>query len=299
MTGEIGLFGAFFGGLLALVSPCSALLLPSFFAVAFGSWRNLVTRTIAFTAGLAAVLVPLGAGVGAVGSLLTRYRDVVTTIGGVVMIALGIAIVFGFGFGIRGIAGRIGRLRVGSVVSVVLLGALYGLAGFCAGPLLGGVLTIAIAGGSPWYGGLLMAVYAVGMAAPLFVLALVWDRLHLSQRRWLRGREVLIGPVRTHTTWLASGLLFAAIGVLFLATDGTAAVGSLVGVSAEFDLQRWVQQMGNVVSDAWVLLGVALAVLAALLVRIALLSRSPTQAPAEKAATGRDASDRADAEVQR
>ncbi|WP_009945137.1 hypothetical protein [Saccharopolyspora erythraea] len=32
---EIGLVGAFLGGLLSLLSPCSALLLPSFFAYAF------------------------------------------------------------------------------------------------------------------------------------------------------------------------------------------------------------------------------------------------------------------------
>ncbi len=32
---QIGLLGAFLGGVLALLSPCSALLLPSFFAYAF------------------------------------------------------------------------------------------------------------------------------------------------------------------------------------------------------------------------------------------------------------------------
>ena len=56
---------AFAGGLLALLSPCSALLLPAFFAYAFGSTGRLVTRTVIFYAGLIAVLVPVGLGLGA------------------------------------------------------------------------------------------------------------------------------------------------------------------------------------------------------------------------------------------
>ena len=79
---QIGLLGAFLGGLLALLSPCSALLLPSFFAYAFDGAGKLAGRTGIFYLGLAAVLVPLGAGVGAIGSAITRYREVTTMIGG-------------------------------------------------------------------------------------------------------------------------------------------------------------------------------------------------------------------------
>ncbi|MGV7269831.1 cytochrome c biogenesis protein CcdA, partial [Mycobacterium kansasii] len=74
--------GAFLGGLASLLSPCSALLLPSFFAYAFDRTRLLVLRTFAFWVGLCVVLVPLGAGVGALGSVVTRYRSEVTVIGG-------------------------------------------------------------------------------------------------------------------------------------------------------------------------------------------------------------------------
>ncbi|MDY6870158.1 MAG: cytochrome c biogenesis protein CcdA, partial [Actinomycetota bacterium] len=83
MTG-VGLAGAFLGGLASLLSPCSALLLPSFFAYAFDRLGLLVRRTVAFWAGLCLVLVPLGAGVGAVGDAVTRHRTEVTVIGGIV-----------------------------------------------------------------------------------------------------------------------------------------------------------------------------------------------------------------------
>ncbi|OKH65471.1 hypothetical protein EB73_21770 [Mycobacterium sp. SWH-M3] len=61
------------------------------------------------------------------------------------------------------------------------LGAVYGLTGFCSGPLLGAVLTVAVTGADPLYGALLMAVYAAGMTTPLVLLALLWDRLHLDE----------------------------------------------------------------------------------------------------------------------
>lgn len=67
-------------------------------------------------------------------------------------------------------------MRPVSLASVFALGAVYGLAGFCAGPVLGGIPTVAAIGGDPWYGSTLLAAYALGMALPLFVLALLWDR---------------------------------------------------------------------------------------------------------------------------
>jgi cytochrome c biogenesis protein CcdA len=276
MTPQIGLLGALLGGLLTLISPCSALLLPSFFAYAFERVSTLLARTAVFYLGLTAVLVPLGAGVGAVGSLLTRYRGTVTQIGGIVLIVLGALIVGGRGFGLSAATRWMGRLRIGSMLSVLALGAVYGLAGFCAGPLLGSVLTVSAAGGSAAYGGLLMGIYALGMAVPLFVMALIWDRLHLGDRRWLRGRTLTIGPFTTHTTSLISGILFAGIGILFLTTDGTANIGGLSGVDTQYHLQTWLQNVAGTVSDAGVLLIAAVTVLVILLLRILLIARRAT-----------------------
>lgn len=273
MTPQIGLLGALLGGLLTLVSPCSALLLPSFFAFAFERVTTLLARTAVFYLGLAVVLVPLGAGVGAVGSLLTRYRGTLTQIGGIVLIVLGILIIGGRGFGLGAATRWMGRLHVGSMLSVLALGAVYGLAGFCAGPLLGSVLTVSAAGGSAAYGGLLMGVYALGMAVPLFALALLWDRLHLGSRRWLRGRTITLGPFTTHTTRLISGVLFAGIGVLFLPTDGTANLGGFSGVGTQYTLQSWLQNVAGAVSDAAVLLIATVTVLLLLLLRILLIAR--------------------------
>lgn len=58
---HIGYLAALLGGLLALLSPCSALLLPAFFAYSIDSTSRLLARTGIFYAGLASTLVPLGA----------------------------------------------------------------------------------------------------------------------------------------------------------------------------------------------------------------------------------------------
>lgn len=254
---EVGYVAAFLGGLLALLSPCSALLLPAFFAYSIDSAGRLIARTGIFYLGLATTLVPLGAASSFAGRLFYGHRDLLVTVGGWLIIALGVAQIVGLGFAPRRLAEASGRIRPTTALSVYALGAVYGLAGFCAGPILGSVLTVAAVHGNPVYGGVLLAVYALGMAVPLFVLALLWDRFDLGRRRWLRGRELRLGRLRLHTTSLLSGLFFVLLGVLFLAFDGAAGLPGLTDVDGAFAAENWARRVGDAVPDA-VLLAVLL-----------------------------------------
>ncbi|GHC97964.1 hypothetical protein GCM10007079_51900 [Nocardiopsis terrae] len=226
---DIGFVAAVLGGLLALLSPCSALLLPSFFAYAFRDPGRLLLRTGVFYAGLCLTLVPLGAGSAMVSVLFHGHRDLLINTAGGLLIAFGTAQILGLGFTWGVLARAQSRFAGGrGNLSVLGLGAVYGLAGFCSGPILGAVLTVA-ATGTPGRGMLLMAAYGLGMVLPMFFLALLWDHYDLGRRRWLRGRTVEIGPLRTHTSALLSGGLFVGIGVLFTAFDGTASMVGLPG----------------------------------------------------------------------
>ncbi|GAA3968769.1 cytochrome c biogenesis CcdA family protein [Streptomyces marokkonensis] len=271
-----GFVVAFLGGLLALLSPCSALLLPAFFAYSFTSRTRLLGRTALFYAGLCLTMVPLGVAGSLAGRLFYGHRDLLVTVGGWLVIALGVAQLLGMGFGSRRLQRSAGARRSGSALSVAALGAVYGLAGFCAGPILGSVLTVAAIGGDPWRGGALLAVYALGMAVPMFVLAALWDRFDLGRRRWLRGRPVRLGRLRLHSTSLVGGAMFIALGALFLLFDGTSALPSLMGVDAEFTWEQRLSRLGDAVSDR-ALLGVLALVVAvgalAVLVRGALEAR--------------------------
>ncbi|MFI6640234.1 cytochrome c biogenesis CcdA family protein [Streptomyces sp. NPDC050504] len=262
MTANIGYFAAFLAGLLALISPCSALLLPAFFAYSIDSTSKLVARTGIFYAGLATTLVPLGAAGSYVGRFFFGNRDELVFYAGLLIIVLGVAQVLGMGFASKRMTELQGRIRPTTVASVYALGAVYGLAGFCAGPILGSVLGVAATSGSPVYGGLLLAVYALGMAVPLFLLALLWDRFDLGRRRWLRGRPLKAGRFELHTTTLLSGLFFVALGTMFLVFDGTTALPGLLDVDDSFEVERWASEVGRSVPDAVLLVVlVAIAVL--------------------------------------
>ncbi|MBD2835249.1 cytochrome c biogenesis protein CcdA [Streptomyces pratensis] len=254
---EVGLAMAFLGGLLALLSPCSALLLPAFFAYSFTSRTRLVARTGLFYVGLCTTLVPLGVAGSFASRLFYGHRDVLVTVGGWTVIALGVAQVVGLGFGSRRMAQAAGARRSGSAVSVFALGAVYGLAGFCAGPILGGILTVAAVDGDRFHGGVLLAVYALGMAVPLFAMALLWDRFDLGRKRWLRGRPLRMGRLSLHSTSLIGGLFFVGLGVAFLAFDGASALPSLISTDSEFALEERLSAIGAVFSDRLVLLCLA------------------------------------------
>jgi cytochrome c biogenesis protein CcdA len=225
---DIGYLAAFLGGLLALLSPCSALLLPSFFAYAFGGTTRMVARTGVFFLGLAAVLVPLGAGSGGLAALITEHRLGLIVLAGWVIIGLGVVQILGGGWSLGPAARLQARMAArGTWISTLGLGAAYGLAGFCTGPILGAVLTVAAAGGDPVHGGFLLGVYALGMAAPLFALTALWRRFDLGHRTWLRGRTFHLGRLQLHTISTISGLLFIAIGMTFVVFDGGAGLFNL------------------------------------------------------------------------
>ena len=262
---ELGFAAAFGGGILTLVSPCSALLLPAFFAYAFDRPARLVARTGVFYLGLLATLVPLGAGSATVGALFTTHRTTMVNVAGGVIIALGVLLITGRGLQFGPLARLAGRLHGDSPASVFALGAVYGLAGACSGPILGAVLTISLTASDPIAGGLVLAVYALGMVVPLLLIALLWERLNLSQRSWLRGQELTMGRLRAHSTALVSGLLFIAIGMVFIVFDGTGTLGALVSTDTAYELDVWAQNVGNRIPDVAVPLAI-IAIAAAVLV---------------------------------
>ena len=87
---EASFLASFLGGVLSLLSPCSALLLPAFFAYAFQSRGDLVGRTAIFYLGLCTTLVPLGMGISAISSLVYGHRSTLITVSGLVIIAFGV-----------------------------------------------------------------------------------------------------------------------------------------------------------------------------------------------------------------
>lgn len=250
---EIGLVTAFLGGALAILSPCGALLLPAFFASTVGSGARLLLHGGVFYAGLLLVLVPLGVGAGAVGTLFATHRTTIITIASVIMIGFGLLQILGLGFdpGRMLPGGQALQHRVAASVGwtkTFLLGAASGVAGFCAGPILGAVLTLAAAQGNLLAAGVLLAVYGAGMIVPLLVIAAAWNKLGDRARRALRGRAFTLFGREFHTTAVATAALILAAGVLFWTTNG------LIGVPEVLPTQvsAWLQGQSSVLANGWI-----------------------------------------------
>ena len=271
----IGYAGAFIGGLLTLLSPCSALLLPAFFAYAFSTPTRLVLRTGIFYLGLLSTLVPLGVFAGVFGSLITQHRDVLISVAAGLVILVGLAQIVGVHIpAFSRTVAQAGSSRL----SVFVLGAVYGVAGVCTGPILGSILTISAVGGNALYGGILLAIYALGMAVPLFVLALFWDRLGIAGRQWLRPRRLTIGRWSNSSTTVLAGLLSLGIGILLLATNGTAGINSVLTVSDQFALENAASAGASGMSNSLFTIG-ALASLGAAVILYLRSQRPPIKEP--------------------
>ncbi|MGO1838627.1 MAG: cytochrome c biogenesis CcdA family protein [Candidatus Microbacterium stercoravium] len=286
---DIGLLGAFLGGVLTLLSPCSAMLLPAFFSYAFASPKSLLARTGAFYLGLITTLVPLGVLAGTVGAFVNQHRFTFVTVASVVVIVLGAVMLLNIPvpFLTRGTASE-GT----SATAVYALGTVYGLAGVCAGPLLGAVLTVAAVSGNALIGGLITVVFAAGMALPLLVLSLLWARLPFV-KRLVRPREVRIGRWRNTWTGIIGGALTIAVGVLLLATGGTTALSGILGASDQAALEGTVLREAGKVPDLLVVAIVLTAALVGWLVVRGLRARARAlrEADGPSAGTGRGTSD--------
>ncbi|MBK5250743.1 MAG: cytochrome c biogenesis protein CcdA [Actinomycetales bacterium] len=285
----IGFLAAFLGGALALLSPCGALLLPSFFASTAGARGRLLVHGAIFYLGLAVTLVPLGLGAALLGAVFVGQRGLLVTVAGWLIIVFGLMQVFGFGFdlqrlipGVRGVAAT--AVQRQGVLRSFLLGTVSGVAGFCAGPILGAVLSLAATEGSVLAAGAMLAVYGAGMVVPLVLLAAIWSRLGATGRSRLRGREFSVGRRRFHTTSVATGVVLVAVGLVFLTTNGMVALPELVPPRVLFDLQVRAVAVAVAIPDVLVIVAAALIALA---VWYAVTRRSRAAPPHDHAASDR------------
>src|SRR5699024_2632599 len=240
--------------------------LPAFFASTVGAGPRLLLHGAVFYVGLVVVLVPLGVGAGALGSLFVTHRQAIVLGSAVLLIVLGVAQVLGLGFEpARWLPGgnqlQTRATSATGLLKTLLLGAAGGVAGFCAGPILGAVLTLAAARGDAVAAGGLLAVYGAGMVLPLLLIAALWQRLGVAGRTALRGRSFTILGRELHTTSVLTGLLIIAVGVLFWMTNGLVGAPELLPYEAQTWLQETSSTLANPLLDVLVLVALAAVVL--------------------------------------
>src|SRR5919202_94444 len=109
-----------------------------------------------------------GAFLSYVAAFLGGVLSLLSPCSGLLLIGFGLLEVFGAGVSAvrapRALQAAQGQRGAAAVYAT---GLVYGMAGFCAGPLLGGVLTLAAAEPNPLTGAALLVTYALGTTAPL------------------------------------------------------------------------------------------------------------------------------------
>lgn len=224
-TGSI--LAAFFAGGVALFAPCCIVFLaPSYLAVAVKNrrWR-LLPLTFVFAGGLALVLVPITLGISLVSATISKYHVPLYYAGGALMLALAAYSLSGRMWSLPEFL-RAPDTTAGDTGSFFGLGVFSGIASSCCAPVLAGVMTLSALSGSVAGGVALGLAFVLGMTLPLFVMALLWDRFSLGERRWMRAKPITlrVGRRRLHTNSVNAlvALAFAVMGVwvILLARSG-------------------------------------------------------------------------------
>lgn len=244
---------AFLGGVLTLLAPCSVMLLPAFFSYAFQSPRKLFARCGIFWLGLLTPLIPLGAALSSVVSLIREHSAFITQVIALLVIIAGLITLFSLDVPVF----RVRSLETASqsrdtAWAVYLLGITYGIAGVgCAGPILGAVLATSSLGGSVIEGIIAVIFYSAGMAFPLLVLALLWQ--HSAGRIQAIVRPKPVTLLKRQTTWtnVVSGLVLIILGFTIFKIDLSNPLGGIVSIGT---LASWEESIMGLFGalPAWV-----------------------------------------------
>ncbi len=200
-------------GVLSFLSPCILPLVPAYFTVLTqdtGARTNrlrTVRRTLLFCLGFGIVFVGMGLAASTLGQILRAYRPFLQRAGGVLLILLGLIQI-----GLLRLLplARERRLRMpagGSGWAAFLIGLVFAFGWTpCLGPVLAGILTMAMSGQN-LSGGILLAAYALGLALPFLIAAFCFDIL--------TGFLKKLNRFSRHFE-LAGGCMLLILGVLLL-----------------------------------------------------------------------------------
>ena len=242
------ILAAFFGGAVALFSPCCIVfLLPSYLATAVKNrrWR-ILPITIFFMLGLAAILVPITLGVGLLAATIARFHVPFYIAGGAVLLALGVFSLTGRMWSLPAFIRSPDVTRTDSA-GAFSLGIFSGIASSCCAPVLAGIMTLSALSSSIGGSILLGLAYVFGMTIPLVIMAVGWDRLRIGERKFLTARPVTLRlarrEVHTNTVNVVVAVAFFIMAALVW---GLALTGETTATpSAQLAFGRWLESVFN------------------------------------------------------
>ncbi len=214
----VGIPIALLAGLVSFLSPCVLPLVPGYLGYVGGATgadgrpdrRRLILGVLLFILGFTVVFTLTTGAFGVLGTWLVVYRDVITRVAGVVVIALGLVFIGQFTVLQRSI--RPGFLPATGLAGAPLLGVIFGVGWIpCISPTLGAILTMSLNSGSAVQGVVLGIAYSLGLGLPFVALAfgfgwaatsVAWVKRHIRAINILGGALlVLVGVLMVSGLW--------------------------------------------------------------------------------------------------
>ena len=217
---EISFLVAFGAGLLSFLSPCVLPLVPIYLASLVGPeiFDTKATRkripiflhSLSFVIGFSIIFVILGAAAGLAGFAISSYSVVIRQIAGIMLIVFGLFMLAALKVPWLNYEKRLSP-SLGTTTGYLrslLTGGIFCLAWTpCVGPILGGILTLALDSGTAWQGAYLLAIYSLGLGLPFLAIGVAFDFV-----------TPLLKSINRYSSWIyiISGLLLITIGILIL-----------------------------------------------------------------------------------
>jgi len=185
---EVTYYLAFTAGIVSFLSPCVLPLLPAYMSYITGltieeysgqlsskARRKMIINTLFFILGFSAVFIGVfGLGTTFLGGALGSHKQIISKVGGAVVIIFGLHFmgVFKIKWLYREKRFHLKKLPTGYIGSF-LVGVTFS-AGWtpCVGPILGAILGMSVSAKAPRDPLILLALYTLGLAIPFFLTSL-------------------------------------------------------------------------------------------------------------------------------
>lgn len=223
--GEISLLVAFSAGLLSFLSPCVIPLVPVYLASLCGPeiFNTEVNRkripvflhSLSFVIGFSIVFSLWGAGAGLIGSALTSHADLIRKIVGSLLIAFGLLMLASQKVPWLNYEKRLAppKSMATGYLRSLLTGSIFSLAWIpCVGPILAGIVTLALSSETAGQGAYLLAIYSLGLGLPFLMVGAIFDTVTPLLRRIHRYSRL---------TYVVASALLIAMGILTLTNNLT------------------------------------------------------------------------------
>lgn len=186
--GGVGLMTALFAGAISFLSPCVLPLVPGYLSAVTGvaaadleraGWRRVVPPALLFIASFSTIFIILGLSATGLSQALRTNLATLNKVAGLLIIAMGVFFVAALFITRLNREWHVDSLmeRAGTGGPLVA-GAAFAIAWTpCVGPTLTAILGLAGTTGSVWEGGVMLAVYSLGLAIPFLLTAIAFARM--------------------------------------------------------------------------------------------------------------------------